>query len=719
LTGIRVFVTGIGIISPAGKGFPETINAVKHPESYIKPITLFPAPNAQLPVGEISLSETYTTPRTHKLALIAAKEAVKNELNPPDAIVLGTTTGGIDLTENLIKNKFFNPEFYRYHSTGTVAEYIAQELNCRGIILTITTACSSGTLALKLGLELLRHGMAKSVLAGGADALSRLTYHGFNSLQLLDPDRAKPFDKNRKGMSIAEGAAMLLLKADANPPETAMAEILGAGASCDAYHPASPHPEGAGAIEAIKAALKDAGISHDMIDYINLHGTGTIDNDLSEAKALHAIFGNKKPYLSSTKGMYGHPLAAAGTIEAAISVISIKEGIIPESTGFKIPDPELDIIPSALTMTTVNTVLSNSFGFGGNNASVIFSNPEKHSNPVILKKLKPLAVLGCACITGAGNTEDTNKALKSTGKCSGTVDIDRVSQIKDRKKLRRLKRLSKMALSLAAHVRNDAVNSINPKSVFFGTGFGALSETYDFLEKLFESGEKFPSPTDFIGSVHNAPAGQVAMELKATGANVTSTGGDYSFEQALLCASLFSGEDNDPVIVIGADEYHDKLSKALDSSLLAEMVPSDGGGAILLRQSDNPGLSIYSSFFEYAHDNDDIINNFIQKSGGADRISNEFGAIFVGIPADKRSVADEQLRKIQSAISADIPVIDYRKFTGNFASASAAAAAIAINCVKSAFIPPLAGNDEIILKNKGILMIGLGNFVTAIEIRNT
>ncbi|MBN2040523.1 MAG: beta-ketoacyl synthase chain length factor [Spirochaetes bacterium] len=715
MTKIRVFVTGTGIISPIGRGFTETLNAIKQKKIGIRPLTLFPVPfDIPLPVGEILLTESYNTPRTHKLALIAAKEAVRNTEFPPDAIVLGTTTGGMDLSEKLIKEKNCNPDLYEYHSTGTVAEYIARELKCTGPVLTVSTACSSGTLAIKLAIELLRSGMAKTVLTGGADALCRLTYHGFNSLQLIDPDGAKPLDKDRKGMSIAEGAAMLLLTADAEPPDNAVAEILGAGLTCDAYHPASPHPEGLGASGAIKSALKDAGISNDDIDYVNLHGTGTNDNDSSEAKALNSVFTDKMPEVSSIKGACGHSLAAAGAIEAVISSFVIQEDIIPENVGLKNPDPELKLSPSLLKKSKINTVLSNSFGFGGNNASVVISEPEAHPGNAVFKKRKPLRVLCFTCITGAGNAEETYASLKSTGKCCGKVEIDHISKILPKNKLRRLKRLPKMVLSLAVNAQQNG-NDVKPRSIYFGTGFGALSETYDFLDKLYESNEQFPSPTDFVGSVHNAPAGQASIWLGATGANITSTAGDYSFEQSLLCASLTSAEENDPMMVIGADEYHNVLTKILDRSSEPDS-PSDGGGAFLLTHGEKSGLNIFVPFFEYAVDNKNIISSLMNRLGGVDRIKELFGAVFAGIPAYKRTAGKIQLSELRSEISYSIPYIEYRKFTGEFASASAVASVVAANCVNYGMVPSLSGNKEFDLNNKGILIIGFGDFITAIEI---
>jgi 3-oxoacyl-[acyl-carrier-protein] synthase-1/3-oxoacyl-[acyl-carrier-protein] synthase II len=240
-------------------------------------------------------------------------------------------------TESLLKQKIRDPDSFRYHAVGSVAEDIARRYRCTGPAITVSTACSSGTVAIKIALEMLRSGHAKRVLVGGADSLCRLTYYGFNSLQLIDPEGARPLDKDRRGMSVAEGAAMLLLVA--NEPDDAIVEVLGAGLSCDAHHPVMPQPEGQGALAAMRAAVRDAGISISDIDYINLHGTGTRDNDLSEAKAIHALFPDEKPLLSSVKGAFGHSLAAAGAIEAVVAAISVSNHLVPANVGCRFPDP--------------------------------------------------------------------------------------------------------------------------------------------------------------------------------------------------------------------------------------------------------------------------------------------------------------------------------------------------------------------------------------------
>ncbi|RPJ79111.1 MAG: 3-oxoacyl-ACP synthase, partial [Deltaproteobacteria bacterium] len=361
----------------------------------------------------------------------------------------------------------------------------------------------------------------------------------------------------------------------------------------------------------------------------------------------------------------------------------------------------------------------NSFGFGGNNASVVIRSIKGNGNPVLLKKTAPLEVIGCECITGAGGTTSTlNRFLKGET-CYGVFPIADLSENLPPRLIRRLKRLPQMALALADSLQKNTVSFQPPSSVFWGTGWGALSETYDFLTKLFESNEKFTSPTDFIGSVHNAAAGQVAMYLKSKGTNITTTGGDYSFEQALLSAGLLHPVNTDEtVLVLGADEHHTKLSGLFDGSVSKTHKKSDGGGALLLKRSDAPkGLCISSCFYERAEHHPDIIQALIHSLGNPEQIDRKFGALLVGIPASLRECGEKQVREFLKQTRFDKPVIDYRKYIGEYASASAAAAVLGIKLLQMNRIPAgLSGERDIDLNGKGVLLIGTGTYVTAIEI---
>ena len=724
MNSIRVFVTSLGIISPLGHCVPDTLDAIKKAIIGITPLTLFQTPtNQPLPVGEIKqFPGTEEIPRTHALALMAAKEALKNADGIPDAIVIGVTTGGLPTTEELLKNNVLDPQCYKYHANGSVAEYLARQLKCHGPVITVSTACSSSMVALKVALEMLRCNKAKRILVGGVDALCRLTYYGFHSLQLVDPIGARPFDRDRRGMTVAEGAAMLFLTASETQPVNALAELLAVGLSCDAYHPAAPHPNGDGALKAMQNACTEAGISVSDIDYINLHGTGTIDNDLSEAKAIHSLFGKQPlPPLSSIKGACGHSLGAAGAMATAITVLSIAEGIIPANTGFHTPDPALNMHPvHEPVYKNITVALSNAFGFGGNNASLVVSQPKKIvTNSVSSHIAKPVSftVLGCACATGAGDLEQTIQQLRCGNGCRGLVQPQALMHKISESDVRRLKRLSRMVLSLAVAACENAALA-KPSAIFLGTGWGGLSETHDFLKKLFESGEHFTSPTDFIGSVHNAAAGHVAIRFKSTGPNLALTGGDYSFEQAVFCASLISRNSDEPIIVIGADEFHQKLSPLFDPSVALEPFHTDGGGALCLSANKEVlGIKIVPSFFTYAHNNSDTIPILIKALGGSKRIKEQFGAILAGIPAAQNDTGKKQLDVFQSMSGFTCPVIDYRKFIGEFAAASAVATIVAIQFVKADDIPlSLFHKNSMPLEGKGILVLGFGDFVTAVEI---
>jgi 3-oxoacyl-[acyl-carrier-protein] synthase-1/3-oxoacyl-[acyl-carrier-protein] synthase II len=725
LNAAGIFITSMGIISPIGCGTHDTIEAIRNATPGIKPLRLFPtAHRAPLPVGEIrSLSCIEDVPRTHTLARIAAEEAMKDALNAPDAVVIGVTTGGMPVTEELLKKGISDPEHYKYHSTGSVAAYVARYVGCKGPVLTVSTACSSGAVALKIALEMLRRGKAKQILAGGVDALCKLTYYGFHSLQLVDETGAHPFDRKRRGMSVGEGAAMLLLTVAESPPENALAEFLGAGLSCDAYHPAAPHPMGEGALQAMKRALSDACISPADIDYIHLHGTGTVDNDLAEARAIHTLFRDRPiPPLSSQKGAIGHSLAAAGAIGAVVSAISITNGVVPANTGFREPDPLLNLIPPVEPLqANVTTVLSNSFGFGGNNATIVLGHPQRRKSflPSIRPvRVLPLAVLGSACLTGAGTAEGTMECLGKGEGARGIVPSHEILKPLSEKYVRRLKRLCRMVLSLAVSACEDTAKTEPPSAVYFGTGWGGMSETYDFLTKLNASDEQFTSPTDFIGSVHNAAAGHVAIRFKSTGPNVTTTGGDCSFEHALYSASLLSCGSNAPLLVIGADEHHDTLSPLFDASIAPGRLPADGGGALLLRPAtpESP-LQICPSFVAYCGENGNIVPELINTLGGAKRINDQFGAILVGIPAAQREKGEAQLNAFMSMTGYPHPVIDYRQFVGEFASASAVAAVLAVSFAHSGEIPAnISSPRPVSLRGLGVLLLGFGNHMTAVEI---
>ncbi len=322
--------------------------------------------------------------RNSYIAMLAAKEAVINSgIDTNDGLRTGvissTTVAGMGKTELYYKELFEKDDHLDVldtHDCGDSTERIADYLGNVDYVTTISTACSSAANAIMLGCRMIKHGQLDRVVVGGVDALSKFTFNGFNTLMILDREWCKPFDENRKGLNLGEAAAFLVIEGENAlnlRKGKALAEVVGYANANDAYHQTASSPEGYGATLAITQALAMSGLAQSQIDYINMHGTGTPNNDLSESMATKAVFGNQVPKFSSTKAFTGHTLAAAASIEAVISVLSLQNSMIFPNLNFTTPIAEMNLIPETqLVNTPLNTILSNSFGFGGNCSSLIF-----------------------------------------------------------------------------------------------------------------------------------------------------------------------------------------------------------------------------------------------------------------------------------------------------------------------------------------------------------
>jgi 3-oxoacyl-[acyl-carrier-protein] synthase-1 len=264
------------------------------------------------------------------------------------------------------------------HDCADSTEVIADSTGIKDYVSTINTACSSSANAIMIGVRMIKYGILDRALVGGVDALTLFTLNGFNSLMILDKDGCKPFDEQRNGLTLGEGAGFLMIESGRTirkTNKTALCEITGYGNACDAFHQTASSPDGEGAYLSMKKALEVAGLTPDMIDYINAHGTGTKNNDLSEGKAIERLFHGHAPRFSSTKSFTGHALGAAGGIEAVLCVMSIQNQWIYPNLNFKQQMTELSMTPvtSFENSIPVRNIMSNSFGFGGNNTSLIFS----------------------------------------------------------------------------------------------------------------------------------------------------------------------------------------------------------------------------------------------------------------------------------------------------------------------------------------------------------
>jgi 3-oxoacyl-(acyl-carrier-protein) synthase len=296
--------------------------------------------------------------------------------------VSATTVGGMDKTENFFQAFLQNITKGRLrdvvnHECGRTTELIADALEINGFVSTINTACSSSVNSIMYGSRLIKNNILDVVIAGGTDALTKFTLNGFNSLMILDSNPCKPFDAKRNGLNLGEGAGYVVLVSDKVIEEDqlrSLGKVAGFSNTNDAYHQTASSPEGRGSYAAMQKALNMANLKTVDIDYVNLHGTGTQNNDLSEGTALKRLFGDDLPKMSSTKAFTGHTLGACGGIEAVFSLMSLKEQCIFPNLRFEEAMPEVGILPQVeFNHAEVNHVMSNSFGFGGNCSSIIFS----------------------------------------------------------------------------------------------------------------------------------------------------------------------------------------------------------------------------------------------------------------------------------------------------------------------------------------------------------
>ncbi|OIP05383.1 MAG: beta-ACP synthase [Bacteroidetes bacterium CG2_30_32_10] len=396
----RVFVTGLGIISSIGCNIKEVMEAIYAKKSGISEITILETNyKGKIPVCEVKklnkelaelagVSNLNKYTRTALLGIIAAKQAVAyagidNIKELRTGVISATSVGGMDRSENFYQSFYKDQNKGRLrdvvnHDCSDSTEKIADILGISEYITTISTACSSSANAIMLGARLIKNNFLDRVIVGGTDALTRFTLNGFNSLMILDATGCKPFDNKRNGLTIGEGAGFLVIESEKSlkiSGKKVLAELTGYGNACDAFHQTASSPEGYGAYLAMKKAIEVSGKHITEIDYINAHGTGTANNDLTEGKAIEKIFNNSIPEVSSTKAYTGHTLAASGGIEAVLSVLAIKEKIIYPNLRFTEQINELSFSPTIelLQNKEVRNVLSNSFGFGGNNTSLVFS----------------------------------------------------------------------------------------------------------------------------------------------------------------------------------------------------------------------------------------------------------------------------------------------------------------------------------------------------------
>ncbi len=391
----RIVVSGLGVVSPYGAGTKTFWEGIAAGTCAIRPITLIETEGfrcriaAEVPASVVTgLDASRRRSRADRMALAAAQEAVTDaHLTAEDrvvaALLVAAVGGGMLEAEAWYAEEARtgrgSPRIRALRSTlpASHAETVGHRLSLGGPKETVIMACASGAASIALGADLIRAGVVPLAVVGGVDALTRICFMGFNALKLLDPEPCRPFDRDRRGMSLGEAAAFLVLE-DAERCRARggpiYGEFLGAGMTTDAHHVTAPHPEGEGMLRAMRLALDAAGVPAGAIGYVNAHGTGTPQNDRVEALALGRVFDERRVLVSSTKSMVGHTMAAAGTIEAVATLLTLQHGLVPPTANLRQLDPDVpfDCVPGVARPSPVEVALSNSFGFGGQNVSLVF-----------------------------------------------------------------------------------------------------------------------------------------------------------------------------------------------------------------------------------------------------------------------------------------------------------------------------------------------------------
>jgi 3-oxoacyl-[acyl-carrier-protein] synthase II len=397
----RVVVTGLGVVSAVGNNVPDFWNALIEGKDGTKEITVFDASLYRTkrvaeisrfdPESRFSKKEIRRLSRCDQFGLAAFREAWRSsnlDRYPVDkkkaGVILGAGSGGILSVEKYFRDfyrgrKKPSPSLLISYSLATTTDLIAIEGGFGGPRSTTATVCSSSSVSLAAAYEMIQMGLADLMVSGGSDSLCEVSFSGFSSLKLVDPESCKPFDKRRQGLILGEGAGILILEELEHARRRSapiLSEFLGYGVCADAYHLTAPEPNGEGVERVIRAALAHAGVSPDEVDTINAHGTATPFNDIAETRGIKRVFGEKAKDIpiSGIKSMVGHCLGSAGGIEAVATVLTLKNGVIPPTIHYEVPDPHCDLnyTPNHSIRKDVRVALSNSFAFGGNNACLVF-----------------------------------------------------------------------------------------------------------------------------------------------------------------------------------------------------------------------------------------------------------------------------------------------------------------------------------------------------------
>lgn len=573
----RCVVTGLGLVCAVGDNVDQCWKNVLDGVSGIKKVTTVNTDNCYAQMGaESALKDSELSEekldRSSLLCIKAAKEAIEDadlRLDAEDknriGVISGSCVGGVLSVEKYYKDEKNGNEdksdIFKMPAAA-IANNVACHFGLGGETANIVNACAAGTISIGYACDLIRKGDADVFLAGGSDAFTTLAFGGFHALHALDENPCSPFNRS-SGITLGEGAGILVVE-DYDHAVARGAriycEILGSGVSSDAHHITAPRPDGQGQMSAIKRAMENSGVKPSEIDYINAHGTGTAKNDEAEFLSIHTLFDgeNDKLSVSSTKSMTGHCLGAAGSIEAVFTVKSVCENIAPPTIGYTEENlaalsekaGKIDFIPNEKREKNIGFAMSNSFAFGGNNASIIFSkNPHDIPDKREEKRL---------FVTGIGKVISTADETESVTAPIGAEDynelgikmafyrkLDRFSQIQLVSGMRALKN---------AGITIDETNE-NDIGIIIGTSDGPATEIIGFQKNLLEGGTAAGSAFSFPNTVVNAAGGYLSIFAGIKGYNVTVANSFQAGLQSVCYAcDVLKNSEEKIMLAAGTDE---------------------------------------------------------------------------------------------------------------------------------------------------------------------
>ena len=730
----RCVITGLGMISAIGGNVEEcwknavnSVSGIEHTKT-VDTENCYSDYAAEVRDDTLeSLPGTEGMDRVSKLCIKAVAEALGDaglgDFGGDErvSVIMGSCVGGVvSVEEYYTKGK--RAELVPQMPISAIASQAAGYCHAGGVVTNVANACAAGTISISYASDLIRAGKADVVIAGGADAFASVPYAGFTSLHALDAGPCSPFN-HLSGITLGEGAGAVIVESSEHAEKRGAkiyCEVLGSGVSSDAHHITAPRPDGEGQMNAIREAIEDSGITEADIDYVNAHGTGTAKNDEAEFLSLHTIFDGKNDDLSvsSTKAMTGHCLGAAGAVEAVFAIKALCENTVLPTIGFSEEDlvtlkeraGKIDFCPNVPRRKELRTVMSNSFAFGGNNASIVFG---KEKGSVKLEAHRPkICITGMGIVTPAGNgtakyIETCKTTLDGPNLCSsvGKEDYDELDlKMAFYRKLDRFSQLQAVSGMEALQDGNYKVTDDNATDIgiIVGTSEGALSPVCDFEMLIAEKGNANGSAFKFPNTVYNAAGGYLSICSGIKGYNVTATNGGQSglFSAAYAMNVIRLGREK-AMLATGTDENDDIIRELYTALGLVSdkhvapysgsdsFVLSDGSTTLLLEEeiaAKERGARIYAYAKGYGAAHHNVAYSEVSGSDEAlDRAINDALAdagltiadisAVVGFANGYKAMDDIELGSLKRVFGdrlAALPILSVKERLGEGRAASAA-----------------------------------------------